>query len=66
VDRAILLSHPAYQQKNLEFFIKFLLENGYRITLIFKTIKDRLKNLFNNKLSLNTTLTAPKDCRNIT
>jgi len=53
VDRAILLSHPSYQQKNFEFCIGFLLENGYPITLIFKTIIERLKNLFNNKLSLN-------------
>jgi len=37
------------------------LENGYSITLIFKTINTRLKNLFNNKLSLNTnTTTVPK------
>jgi len=32
------------------------LKNGYPTTLIFKTINERLKNLFNNKLSLNTNL----------
>jgi len=58
VDRAILLSHPSYQQKNLELCIRLLLENGYPITLIFKTINMRLKNLFNNKLSLNTNATT--------
>jgi len=52
VDRAVLLSHPSYQQKNLELCIRFLLENGYPAILIFKTINERLKKLFNNKLSL--------------
>jgi len=60
VDRAILLFHPSYQQKNLEICIKLLLENNY-LTLIFNTINERLKNLFNNKLSLNTNkITVPK------
>jgi len=37
------------------------MENGYPTTLIFKTINKRLKNLFNNKLSLNTNkITVPK------
>jgi len=61
VNRASLLSHPSYQQKNLELSIRLLLANGYPTTLIFKTITERLKNLFNNKLSLDTNkITVPK------
>jgi len=54
VDRAILLTHPSYHKKTLNF-ARLLLENGYPnlTTLIFKTINERLKNLFDNKLSLN-------------
>jgi len=37
------------------------LENDYPTTLIFKTINERFKNLFNNKLSLNTNrITVPQ------
>ncbi|XP_011705916.1 PREDICTED: uncharacterized protein LOC105461126 [Wasmannia auropunctata] len=45
VDRAIMLSHPSYQQKNLEFCVGLLLDNGYPLELIFKTINSRLKNI---------------------
>ncbi|XP_029674258.1 uncharacterized protein LOC115242254 [Formica exsecta] len=49
VDRAILLSHPRFQQKNLELVIKILLENGYPLSLIFKVLYRRLKKIFFNK-----------------
>jgi len=44
------LSHPNYQQKNLELCIKVLINNGYPLSLIFVTINKRLKKLFSNKL----------------
>jgi hypothetical protein len=53
VDRAILLSHPKYQQKNLEFCIEVLQNNGYSLELIFKKIQLRLKKLFNMKINKN-------------
>jgi len=34
IDRAILLSHPKYHQKNIEKCIKLLLNNGYPLGLI--------------------------------
>jgi len=43
IDRAILLFHPKHQQKNIELCIKYLLDNGYPLTLIFKKINKRLK-----------------------
>lgn len=49
VDRAILLSHPRFQQKNLEICIDLLLNNGYPLGLIFNKINVRLKKLINNK-----------------
>jgi len=51
VDRAILLSHPTFHQKNLEIIVKLLLENGYPLEFIFKHIKIRINKLINNKLS---------------
>jgi hypothetical protein len=50
VDRAILLSHPTFHQKNLEFVVVTLLKNGYPINLIFDKIRKRLKNLIANRL----------------
>ena len=46
IDRAILLSHPSFYQKNLEFIIDILLTNGYPIDLIFNKMRMRLKKLF--------------------
>lgn len=43
VDRAFLLSHPRYHNKNMELVIKTLLDNSYPLPLIFKTIHERLK-----------------------
>jgi len=48
-DRAILLAHPKYYQKNIELCIKILRENGYPLAMIFETINKRLKKLFTTK-----------------
>jgi len=34
IDRAFLLSHPDFQQKNIELCIKLVLDNGYPLDLI--------------------------------
>jgi len=49
IDRAILLSHPDFHEKNIELCIKLLLENGYPLNLIFQKINERLKKLFHKK-----------------
>jgi len=43
VDRAILLSHPIFYQKNLKFCIEIIRDNGYNLDLIFKKINRRTK-----------------------
>jgi len=49
-DRAFLLSHPSFHQKNIEFVIELLLENGYPLNLMFEKINSRLKTLiYNNR-----------------
>jgi hypothetical protein len=45
VDRAFLLSHPRYHQKNIKFIIDTLLSNDYPLTFIFDTINTRIKSL---------------------
>jgi len=45
VDRAILLSHPNFQEKNLKYVIKVLMENAYPLELIFNRINIRIKEL---------------------
>jgi len=35
LDRTMLLSHPTFQQKNIEICVKILLENDYPLDLIF-------------------------------
>jgi len=45
IDRAFLLSHPDFQQKNIELCIKLLLDNGYPLKIIFETINKRIKKL---------------------
>jgi len=45
VDRAILLSSPTFQQKNLEYVTRVLLENAYPIDLIFSKMNCRIKEL---------------------
>jgi len=46
VDRAILLSHPIFQQKNLKYVIKILIDNLYSLELIFNKMTIRIKELF--------------------
>ncbi|XP_039312235.1 uncharacterized protein LOC120359297 [Solenopsis invicta] len=51
VDRALLLSHPQYHKKNLEFCVNTLINNGYPLELIFNKINIRIKKLINTKLN---------------
>jgi len=52
IDRAFLLSHPMFHQKNIEFIIDTLVENGYPLDFIFDKIRSRLKTLiYSNKNS---------------
>jgi len=44
IDRVLFLSHPVFQQKNMEYVIKVLLDNAYPLELIFATINHRIKN----------------------
>jgi hypothetical protein len=53
IDRAIILSHPKFHKKNIEFCIDVLLNNGYPIELIFKEANRRIKKLVNGKLTNN-------------
>jgi len=53
VDRAFLLSHSEFYQKNLELLISYLImTDKYPFSLIFKTIDD-LKVWFGKKKHLN-------------
>ena len=45
-DKAFLLSHPDFHKKNLELAINCLLNNGYPLTFIFDTLRERLNSLF--------------------
>jgi len=47
IDRIFLLSHPDFQQKNINLCIRFL-DNGYPLKLIFEKINKRLKKLLAN------------------
>jgi len=47
VDRAFSLSHPRFHNKNLDFVIRVLLDNGYPLKLIFDVFNQRLKYLIN-------------------
>jgi len=51
IDRALLLSHPVFQQKNLEYVIKVLLDNAYPLDLIFQKINHRIKDIARRKKS---------------
>jgi len=53
IDRAFLLSHLRYHQKNIELVIELLLENGYPLNLIFEKISNKIKTLIYNNRSLN-------------
>ena len=45
IDRAFLLPHPQYHQKNLRFIVETLLNNDYPIDFVFETINARLRSL---------------------
>ena len=47
VDKVWFLSHPKFQQTNIESLINSLLSNGYPLQMLFKTIQDRIKKLSN-------------------
>jgi len=49
IDRAFLLSHPRFHQKNLKLVINLLLDNGYPLELIFEKMNARIKSLINKK-----------------
>jgi len=51
IDRALLLSHPIFQQKNLEYVIKVLLDNDYPLELIFQKINHRIKDIIRRNKS---------------
>jgi len=51
VDRAFLLSHPEFHQKNLDFVVRVLLENDYPLNLIFNKMSSRIKYLVHDKSS---------------
>jgi len=53
LDRAILLFHPIFQQKNIEICVKTLMDNDYPLDLIFRGMTTRLKKLFKNNLITN-------------
>jgi len=44
-DRAFLLLHLMFHQKNLELVVELLLDNGYPIELIFEKMNSRIKTL---------------------
>ena len=50
VDRAMLLSHPKFHQKNLIFIIDILNKNGYPLEFSFKHINNRVTHLLHTKL----------------
>ena len=51
VDRALLLSHPKFHQKNLIFVVDILINNGYPIDFLFKHVNNRIKHLIHTKLN---------------
>ncbi|KYN09785.1 hypothetical protein ALC57_18089, partial [Trachymyrmex cornetzi] len=53
IDRIILLSHPKFHKKNFDSMINILLNNGYPLRLIFKSIKQRLYNKFQQLNNIN-------------
>jgi len=51
INRALLLSHPVFQQKNLEYAIKVLLDNAYPLDLIFQKTNRKIKDIIRKKKS---------------
>jgi len=64
IDRAFLLSCPRFHQKNVEFIIDILLENGYPLDLIFDKIKNRLKTLIYSNKNSNNNINCSKNINN--
>ncbi|KYQ49832.1 hypothetical protein ALC60_11007 [Trachymyrmex zeteki] len=54
VDRIFWLSHPEFQEKNLNLVKKILIENDYPINFILKTISERIKLLIKKTNSCTT------------
>jgi len=52
IDRAFLLSHPEFHQKNIELVVRVLLQNDYPLGLVFSTIRSRIKSLMEGKIKL--------------
>jgi len=48
-DRAFLLSHPKFHQRNINLIINLFLDNGYPLQLIFDKINERVKGLIHKK-----------------
>lgn len=54
VDKALILSHPEFHQKNLEWIISVLLKNCYPLEFIFTTIRNRIKfHLYKTNITVN-------------
>jgi len=53
VDRAVLLSHPKYHAKNLEFIINTFVLNDYPLDFIFNTMNSRLRTLIKKRVTSN-------------
>jgi len=51
LDKALLLSDSAFHEKNIIFTINNLIENDYPFKFIFDTINNRIKNIFNRRIS---------------
>jgi len=49
IDRALLLSHPIYHNKNINFIINTFLQNDYPLQFIFNTINLKLKTIINKR-----------------
>jgi len=64
IDKAFLLSHPRFYQKNIEFIIDILLENGYPLDLIIDKIKNRLKTLIYSNRNFNNNINCSEDINN--
>ncbi|XP_071582148.1 uncharacterized protein [Temnothorax nylanderi] len=46
IDRVFRLSHPQFQQKNMELIVGILIKNCYPLEFIFKIMHERLKYIF--------------------
>jgi len=48
-DRAFLLSHPKFHEKNLKFIVETFINNNYPLQFIFNVIHMRIKSLLNKQ-----------------